>query len=309
MPATVPEPWGSLITEWVIALRSENKSARTIRGYTDPVCWFHSWLHQQPEAPAAPEDVGPLHVRAWIAHRIEATSPGNAHNNYRALQQWFRFLVEEEETTTHPMAGLKPSHVPDKPPPITSDEVMRAVLEDCAGKSFLQRRDTAIIRLIWDTGARLSEIANLECEHVDLTVCAIHVLGKGGKPRSIPFSAKTAQALSRYKRVRAREKGADSSYLWLADRNKGRLGANGIRIMLARRGRAAGVNEQIGRNLHAHLGRHYMAHHAKASGIQDGDLMLLAGWTSPQMVERYGRSEATERARAAARNLRLGDRL
>lgn len=309
MSVIAPEPWGSLINEWVITLRSENKSARTVRGYTDPVTWFHAWLVERPDAPTEPDEIKPTHIRAWIAHRVEATSPGNAHNNYRALQQWFRFLVDEGEITTHPMAGLKPPHVPDQPPPITPDDLMRQVLETVSGRGFLDRRDTAIIRLIWDTGARLSEIANLTCDQVDLTVCAIRVLGKGGKERSIPFSSKTAQAISRYKRLRAREKGADSSHLWLADRNKGRLHANGIRIMLARRGRAAGVNDEIGRNLHAHLGRHYMAHHAKANGIQDGDLMLLAGWTSPQMVERYGRSAATERAHAAARNLRLGDRL
>lgn len=71
--------------------------------------------------------------------------------------------------------------------------------------------------------------------------------------------------------------------------------------MLRRRGREAGVNEALGRNLHAHLGRHFVAHHSQAEGLGEGDLMLIMGWNSPQMPKRYGKSAATDRAHAAAR--------
>lgn len=149
----------------------------------------------------------------------------------------------------------------------------------------------------------------LTLDDVDLTVDVIHVVGKGSKPRSVPFSAKTGKAISRYLRVRAKEDRADEHALWLADRNRGPLKANGIKIMLRKRGRAAGVNEQLGRNLHAHLGRHSVAHHWQAHGGNEGDLMLVMGWSTPQMARRYGQSAATERAHASARRMRLGDRL
>jgi integrase/recombinase XerC len=80
--------------------------------------------------------------------------------------------------------------------------------------------------------------------------------------------------------------------LWLAEKGKGPLTRNGVKEMLRRRGLPAGVNEAIGRNLHAHLGRHSLAHEWQAVGASEGDLMRIMGWKSPQMARRYGASAA-----------------
>ncbi|HEY4458295.1 MAG TPA: tyrosine-type recombinase/integrase, partial [Pseudonocardiaceae bacterium] len=86
--------------------------------------------------------------------------------------------------------------------------LIRKILTGCDGRDLISRRDTAIIRLLWDTGCRLSEIANLDVDDIDLDVDVIHVVGKGRRPRSVPFSPKTGQALARYLRVRASDKWA-----------------------------------------------------------------------------------------------------
>jgi len=96
------------------------------------------------------------------------------------------------------------------------------------------------------------------------------VMGKGRRPRSCPFGAKTGQALDRYLRVRDRHKHAKLPEVWLGDR--GPLSTSGIRQMLTRRGRDAGVK------VHLHMFRHTFAHLWKAAGGSDDDLMRLAGW-------------------------------
>lgn len=300
--------WEPLIRDWSRALRAENKSPRTISIYTSAARQLGSWAADLAQPPA-PGDVDHRVVRDFIAHRVETTSPGNANTEYRALQQWFKFLVNEDEMDQHPMANMKPPHVPEQPVPVVPDDLLKRILATCEGKDFISRRDTALIRLIFDTGARLSEVANLTVDDVDLGTDVIHVVGKGRKARAVPFSPKTGQAISRYLRVRAKHKHAENARLWLGDRNRPPVGSNGVLLMLRRRGDAIGIKGELGRNLHAHLGRHAAAHHWQAAGGSEGDLMLVMGWSSPQMPRRYGKSAATERAHAAARKLRLGDRI
>jgi site-specific recombinase XerC len=65
-------------------------------------------------------------------------------------------LVEGEEMTRHPMDQIRRPTQPEKLVPIVADDELSRLLATCAGKSFADRRDMAIIRLLLDTGSRLS---------------------------------------------------------------------------------------------------------------------------------------------------------
>jgi integrase len=73
-----------------------------------------------------------------------------------------------------------------------------------------------------DTGARPGELADLQLSDPDLDVAI--VLGKGRRERALPYGRKTAVALDRYLRVRARHKDAHLPWPWLGKR--GRLTAH-----------------------------------------------------------------------------------
>jgi integrase len=77
---------------------------------------------------------------------------------------------------------------------------------------------------------------------------------------------------------------------------KGRLTQDGLRQMLERRCTDAGIA-----HIDPHRFRHTFAHEANKRGTHDDALMQVAGWQSPQMLLRYGKSAATERAREAHR--------
>jgi site-specific recombinase XerC len=63
---------------------------------------------------------------------------------------------------------------------------LKNLFASCRGKDFISLRDTAIIRVLFDTGARLSEVANLTLDDVDLDLRMIQVLGKGRRARTTP---------------------------------------------------------------------------------------------------------------------------
>jgi integrase/recombinase XerC len=293
--------WGLLARNWYRALKSENKSENTIRIYIYAVRQLGEWALAQPD-PIAPTEVEPQHVRDFIAQLIEKTSAGNAHANYRALRTFFKWLVEdEEEIDRSPMDRTKAPIVPEQPVPIVTDDGVGALLKVCAGKDFESRRDTAIIRLYFDTGSRLSE-GVLNVDDLDLDLDVIHVLGKGRRTRAIPFGVKTGQALTRYLRVRAQHKYADRPELWLGLR--GPMTPDGIKQMFTRRGQQAGIDHMF-----AHRLRHTLAHTWQLNGGNETDLMRVMGWKSDQMLRRYGASAGDERAKMSHRGMALGDRI
>ena len=115
--------------------------------------------------------------------------------------------------------------------------------------------------------------------------------GKGGRPRVVRIGHEAARALDRYLRIRSRHAQAWRPQLWLGVSNRGPMTANGIYQMIARRGRQAGVDAWT------HRFRHHFSHTWLDRGGAEGDLMELNGWSSPQMLHRYGGSAGGARAR------------
>jgi integrase/recombinase XerD len=113
------------ISSFALRLAAEGKAAKTIRTYTEAVRWFAATgLPGQASRPSW-EQVSSQGVQRWMTWLLDRYSTAYASNQYRALQQFFKWLAAEDELPD-PMAGLAPPRVPAKLVPVfTSEELTR----------------------------------------------------------------------------------------------------------------------------------------------------------------------------------------
>jgi site-specific recombinase XerD len=286
-----------LIGSFALHLAAEGKAARTIRGYTSAVRWFAAGYLAGQAGKTSWEQVSAPDIQRWMSQLLHQYSSAYASIQFRALRQFFKWRAGEDELPD-PMARLRAPKVAVTSVPVFTSGELSALEKACHGRSFAARRDAAIIAVFTATGIRLSELAGIRYhpDHptrsdLDLHTREIRIRGKGSKPRTVKIGYQAARSLDRYLRARTRHAQAHRPQLWLGVNNRGPLTATGIYQIVARRGRQCGVDA------YPHRFRHHFSHTWLDRGGAERDLMELNGWTSPQMLTRYGASARGARAR------------
>lgn len=154
-------PLSGFIESWRLSLESANKSPKTVRSYTDSAQALCRYL----AAEGLPTDVDGIdapHVRAFLLAEEHRTSPASAAVHYRNLRVFLSWLCAEgERSAPNPMGRVEKPNVPRKAKGHLTGDDLAAMLKTCNGASFEDRRDTAIIRTLYDNGVRVSGLANL----------------------------------------------------------------------------------------------------------------------------------------------------
>jgi integrase len=298
-----------LLVSFSIELEAQGKAPRTITLHTQSVELFARWLDDH-DRPRTADQLTHAALRAWLAELARTREPGTVRLRLKGVQRFARWCVDEGELAEDPTARLESPRTPSRPVPVLSDDEVRRLLKACTSTPApprnsaqwrADRRNEAMVRMLADTGVRVSELCGMRASDVDLRDRTVVVKGKGAKVRVVVFSARTAAALDKWRRARQAHPLAEvDRSLWLGKR--GHMTPDGVRALLEQLGERAGVR------VHPHMFRHTAAHHWLSHDGGERDLMSRMGWSSTAMLGVYGRSAADERARDAARRIAPGDR-
>ncbi|WP_194788176.1 tyrosine recombinase XerC [Pseudomonas sp. UFMG81] len=171
-----------------------------------------------------------------------------------AVRGLYRYLVREGLCQHDPANGLAPPKGERRLPKVLDTDRALQLLDGGVDDDFIARRDQAMLELFYSSGLRLSELAGLDLECLDLTGGLVQVLGKGSKSRVLPVGRKAREALQQWLRLRGIGSPLDGA-VFITRQGK-RLSPRAIQ----QRVKTVGERE-LGQHLHPHMLRHSFASH------------------------------------------------
>jgi integrase/recombinase XerD len=274
---------GDWLQDWAIefikAKKIEGLSHNTIRIYEQQLKHFLTFCEAQMLQRLS--QVTASDIRKFLLWLQEGGyNPGGQHMTYRVLKTFFRWydLEAEPENWRNPITKVKAPRLDEEPIEPVAIETIRSMLETC-DKSFLGKRNRAILLFLLDTGLRAREVLSIDLQDMNLVTGNVLLRRrKGGKPRTVFIGKETKKAL----RVYLRERKDNLSALWVTDDQGKRLAYGGLRTLLERHARLAGVDSPT-----AHDFRWAFALTMLRNGTDLVTLARLMGHTSLKVLQRY----------------------
>ncbi|MEM0954054.1 MAG: tyrosine recombinase XerC [Pseudomonadota bacterium] len=238
-------------------------SAHTIAAYRRDLLRFTEFCQQRDIASLADVQGGDVRLYASQLHR-QGKQGRSIQRGLSAVRSLFNYLARQGEVSQNPANGIQaPKQKKRLPKALDADQITH-FLNSPAGDADIELRDAAIAELFYSSGLRLSELAALDLGDIDAQEGLVTVTGKGRKTRTIPVGDVALNAIAAWRKVRP---AIDDPALFLSRRGQ-RISTRSIQDRLRRRGREAGLHQDI----HPHMLRHSFASHMLESS---GDLRAV----------------------------------
>ncbi len=271
---------------WLAAERG--RSPNTIAAYKrDLAAWSAHLAATGTRIPAARSE----DLTAWIAAlRAAGRAPASVRRGVVAVRALYRFLVEDGALAVDPVRDVEVPGVPRGLPKALTEAEVELLLGSIEGGAATDRRDRAMLEVLYGTGIRISELVGLSLGDLDLQERSMRVMGKGRKERIVPLGRLAHAALvewlepaGRPSMVPDRRQQRSDEAALLLNRGGGRLSRQGAWAVVQRRGSAVG----LGAKLSPHVLRHSCATHLLDHGADIRVVQELLGHASLSTTQVY----------------------
>lgn len=201
-----------------------------------------------------------------------------------SVRSFHGFLLAEGLVESDPSVDAKPPKLGSRLPKALTIEQMAAVLDAARGDEVANLRDTALLELLYATGARISEAVGLDVDDV-IDGDVVRLTGKGSKQRIVPVGSYARDAVGAYL-VRGRptlaQRGRASAALFVGDRGQ-RLSRQSAWLIV----RSAAERAHLGIEISPHTFRHSFATHLLQGGADVRVVQELLGHASVATTQIY----------------------
>ena len=239
----------------------------------------------------------------WL-EKVRSCKTTTRNQRLAAIHSFFSFLIVEAPQYIEQSQKVLniPMKKADKPPlmylPLNT---VKGLLDQPDRTTTQGRRDTVLLSLLYDTGARVQELVDLKVCDINLNdTVTIILTGKGGKSRIVPVMAPTGELLRQYIDEAGLSHPSKSRTPLFTNRGKQPLTRAGVTYILkkyASQAQAAGVKDISG-DITPHWLRHSKAMHLLQSGVNLIYIRDLLGHSDVSTTEIYARADETMERKA-----------
>jgi integrase/recombinase XerD len=275
--------------EFLVWLTSERGRARnTVDAYRRDLIAYQVWLNQRGTTMVA---VTTHDLVDFVAElRASGAATTSVARRLAAIRMLHRYLATEQLRPDDPSGRLDGVRVPSGIPKPLSESQVTSLIDAVVGNGPLERRDRALLELLYATGARVSEIVGLSIGDIDFDEALVRLFGKGSKERIVPYGSAAAAALDDWFSSDGRaqlvpdrwKRRGDAEAVFLNQRG-GRLTRQGAWLVIDKYGRRAGIEDQLS----PHVLRHSCATHLLDHGADLRIVQEMLGHASISTTQVY----------------------
>lgn len=271
-------------------------SPRSIAAYRATLDGFRAYVRFR-LGDRGPDELSSRGILEYIEYlrRERRNGPAAVNRQVTVLKCFYRAMVamEQLDVNRNPMAHFpKIKAAPTKLPVFLTEQEVQQLLAHPRTDTVLGLRDSALLTLLYGTGIRATECAEMTDQDVDLLSDTIHVVGKGGHERTIPLNHQVAAALRKYRQARGEVHPRAAFF-------RSRKGGGMERSAIYERVRTHARKARIAKSVSPHRMRHTFATHLVKRGVGLVTIRDLLGHRCISSTQVYLHTTAEDLRRAA----------
>lgn len=271
----------NVLTEYFHYLKSKSLSENTIKNYFRDLIDYFNYLNQNNLS--AFKSIKPEHIRKMLSFLIDrGFSKLSISRKISAIKSYLTFLEKFNYSSDNYSELITIPKKTRSLPKVMTEKEINQLIKHVEINTKKNLRDDALIELLYSTGLRVSEIANLKIGDINFEKSEIKILGKGNKQRVVIFNNKSKEKIIKYLKNDKRLISLNTGALF-QNKFKQSLSPRSIQRLLKKYLNFSGINSKYS----THTLRHTFATHLLEGGADIKVIQQLLGHSSPETTKIY----------------------